>query len=321
MILYLFQKKCYNILYGYVVVAMYLKLFAEVIRVLNGVNQYPCTDEGLPAHPIKDFYLIMYMEKIYGIIYCATNLINYKVYIGRTVNSLKSRISNHYTYARSNKPKDKLYFYKAINKYGENNFEWEIIDKAYNNDELNEKEKYWIKRYKSMNSSYGYNLREGGKGGKLSERTKKKMSDSQKKRTWKHTQAWYDNIHKYLAQRQFSSETLKKMSDSHKGIKMTSINKEKLRQRMLGKQYSLGRHQSEETRRKISVGQKGMPKPKPIDFGEKIRKSRIGFRYTDEQKKELGQAHKNKMTDEIRKHLSEGQKKRWENYYKNNPKN
>jgi len=42
-------------MYGYVVVAMYLKLFAEVIRVLNGVNRYPRIDEGLPAHPIKDF--------------------------------------------------------------------------------------------------------------------------------------------------------------------------------------------------------------------------------------------------------------------------
>ena len=42
-------------MHGYVVVAIYLKLFAEVTRVLNGVNQYPRTDEGLPAHPIKDF--------------------------------------------------------------------------------------------------------------------------------------------------------------------------------------------------------------------------------------------------------------------------
>jgi hypothetical protein len=60
--LYIFRKNVYNILYGYVVVAIYLKLFAEVLRVLNGVNQYPRTDEGLPTHPIKDFYLLNNMK-------------------------------------------------------------------------------------------------------------------------------------------------------------------------------------------------------------------------------------------------------------------
>jgi len=45
-------------MHGYVVVAMYLKLFAEVMRILNGVNRYPRIDEGLPAHPIKDFCLV-----------------------------------------------------------------------------------------------------------------------------------------------------------------------------------------------------------------------------------------------------------------------
>jgi len=38
----------------------------------------------------------------------------------------------------------------AIRKYGKKSFEWEVIDTADNKDELNEKEKYWIKAIKLL---------------------------------------------------------------------------------------------------------------------------------------------------------------------------
>ena len=56
-----------------------------------------------------------------GIIYKATNLINKKVYIGQTVKTLKERIYKHLCEGKC------PHFYRALKKYGKDNFEWEII--------------------------------------------------------------------------------------------------------------------------------------------------------------------------------------------------
>ena len=97
---------------------------------------------------------------MYGIIYKATNLINNKCYIGQTINSLNRRRSSHLLAAR--KEADKLYFHKAIKKYGEDNFQWEIIDQANNKEELNEMERFYISEYSSNDPRYGYNMTSGG---------------------------------------------------------------------------------------------------------------------------------------------------------------
>lgn len=112
------------------------------------------------------------------IIYKATNLINGKIYIGQTTVGLKKRKLRH---LEENK-RDKGIFKKALKKYGDDNFKWEIIDKANNIEELNEKEIFWIKHHKSMYNEYGYNLRIGGSRGTFNEATRKKMSEIGKQR-------------------------------------------------------------------------------------------------------------------------------------------
>lgn len=56
------------------------------------------------------------------------------------------------------------YFYRAIRKYGWNNFEWAIIDDtASSKEELNTLERYYIKQYDSFNNrEKGYNSTSGG---------------------------------------------------------------------------------------------------------------------------------------------------------------
>lgn len=71
------------------------------------------------------------------IIYKATNLKNNKVYIGQTVNKLSTRKQEHIK--RSKYDKYLTYFGKALRKYGEKSFSWEIIDKAFTQEELNKK--------------------------------------------------------------------------------------------------------------------------------------------------------------------------------------
>lgn len=92
------------------------------------------------------------------IIYKATNLINNKVYIGQTKRTLHARIKCHY---KKSKFKN-TYFGSAINKYGINNFKWEIIELCDSVDKLNEREKYWISYYNSTNTEIGYNMTKGG---------------------------------------------------------------------------------------------------------------------------------------------------------------
>ena len=86
------------------------------------------------------------------IIYEIKNKINGKVYIGQhSSNELGS-------YWGSGK-----LINRAIKKYGIENFERIILETCSNKNELNEREKYWIKEKDSINN--GYNLTEGGTGG------------------------------------------------------------------------------------------------------------------------------------------------------------
>lgn len=109
------------------------------------------------------------------IIYKATNTVNNKIYIGQTINTLNYRMKQHFRETkRPNRPN--TYFHNAINKYGEDTFVFEEIDSAETQEELDEKERYWISYYESNNKAKGYNLDEGGRsGGCKSEETKKKI--------------------------------------------------------------------------------------------------------------------------------------------------
>jgi group I intron endonuclease len=111
-------------------------------------------------------------------IYKITNLINGKIYIGQTIQkNPKMRWYGHLADARSNKRKGHLQ--NSLNKYGAENFHWEIIDWANSLEILNLKEKEWLSYFKETTKVY--NLREAG-GNKLhSEQSIEKMRESQKK--------------------------------------------------------------------------------------------------------------------------------------------
>jgi hypothetical protein len=95
---------------------------------------------------------------MYGIIYKVTNKINNKVYIGQTIQTLTERKNKHYYKAKHEDIN--THFINALRKYPKENFIWEIIDKADSQEKLNEKEKYWITYYNSVEK--GYNTKDGG---------------------------------------------------------------------------------------------------------------------------------------------------------------
>ena len=95
------------------------------------------------------------------IIYIVINKINKKVYVGQTINSLPNRKKSHYYEMRTNR--DNNHFHNALRKYGKNQFNWFILKKCENLEELDVWEKFYIKVLNSQNKKYGHNLTDGGK--------------------------------------------------------------------------------------------------------------------------------------------------------------
>lgn len=101
-------------------------------------------------------------------VYKITNKINGKVYIGKT-NNPKKRWNEHKSTSKKVKGhKDFSLIHKAIQKYGDDCFTFEVIKEFKNESQAYNSEKYWIKRHKSYVGDYGhesgYNLTPGGDG-------------------------------------------------------------------------------------------------------------------------------------------------------------
>lgn len=94
-------------------------------------------------------------------IYKIENFINHKVYIGKS-KQIEYRWKQHID--RSKDLQYKTHLYLAIRKYGLENFDFSILEEC-SIEQLNEKEKYWIKFYNSTNPLKGYNNTQGGEGG------------------------------------------------------------------------------------------------------------------------------------------------------------
>lgn len=202
------------------------------------------------------------------IVYKHTNKINGKIYIGITSQKPNKRWQNGYGY------KDNQHFFRAIQKYGWNNFEHEIIYKDLEEEIAANKEQELIKLYNSNNSNFGYNKDNGGKTNKLTEES-------------------IEKIRQWHIGRKLSEETKRKISESHKGISSGENHP------MYGKHHTkeakqkmsdfaksrVGWKHTEETKKKIGEGNKG--KTLSEETRKKISKANTGKKRTEEQKLKL----------------------------------
>lgn len=87
-------------------------------------------------------------------IYKITNILNNKVYIGSSVN-IKYRFYEHLLDLRSNSHINK-HLQSAWNKYGEENFKFEII-RLVSKNILRKAEQFYINKHKALIPKFGYN--------------------------------------------------------------------------------------------------------------------------------------------------------------------
>ncbi len=241
------------------------------------------------------------------IIYKATNIVNGKVYIGKSKKSLNERrkvhertvIRGNYGYVSK--------FYRAMKKYGFKKFIWTIVkDNIQDEKTLSEKEKHYIQKFDSIKN--GYNISVGGEGGDnftnhpLKEEIRSKISRSNKGK--KRSEEFKKHNRERQIGRVFSPETIRKRSRALKGRKLTTEWKEKIRQSLLGRTLP------ESVKKKISESQTG--KIFSEEHKRKIGNGRRGKRHTKETKLMISAKLKGRIiTPEWRKNMQAGQKNRW----------
>lgn len=175
---------------------------------------------------------------------------NGKVYIGRSGN-LKTRQRTGYG--------DTLVG-KAINEFGWESVEQEILAEVNSVEEADILEKHYIQKYKALDFTYGYNMTPGGTGGCAISKYKKPMSAEARKKIG-------ENSKKHLTGRKLSEETRAKISASNKGHIVTESTRKKI------SDANIGRHPSDETRLKLSLNNKaGTPEVRK-KLSESLKKS------------------------------------------------
>ncbi len=159
------------------------------------------------------------MSKTFGYIYQIINIKNKKSYIGFT-NDFEKRMKRHFDdfnkieYLKIRNSK----FYRAIRKYGVNNFVIRIIEQPLIKD-LSRQEKYWIKFFNTCHN--GYNMTNGGNGGDLFTNNPNK-----------------EFIREKFRKKYFSINTRKKMSNAKVGKLKSEETKKRMRISKIGIKFS-----------------------------------------------------------------------------------
>ena len=213
------------------------------------------------------------MNKIYkGIIYKITNKKNGKFYIGSTID--KSRRWEDHKRMLKNNCHNNPHLQNTWNKYSNNDFEFSIIEKVQDKNNLLDREDFYIKYINYYTPKKLYNIARDAKapfqGRKHSKETKVKMSEA----TSGEDHPMYGKHHSEKAKEKMSKsssgknnpnygkhhseETKRKISEAQKGKKLSEEHRQKLSEAKKGENHPMyGKHHSKETKQKISKAEKG----------------------------------------------------------------
>src|SRR6056300_1879275 len=150
---------------------MYKRARKEVLRQMEKTGKLP-KPETLAKYDIKEDELREIMGPK-GIIYKITSPSG-KVYVGQTIRSFEKRMQEH----RDVKSKCSA-VRNAIDKYGDE-MKYEIIEDNVPQEQLDEREIYWISYFNSLRPN-GYNLKTGGRFYKATQEMCDNMRDAKRK--------------------------------------------------------------------------------------------------------------------------------------------
>ena len=211
-------------------------------------------------------------SKPYGIVYCITNTVNGKKYIGQTVGSVTKRWKNHI----SDRTGCRL-LKNAIAKYGVDSFNVQTIGEAACAEALNDLETQLIVENNTRDRALGYNLNPGGRSGKqhpetvakraealrgrpLSEDHCRKLSEAHMGHTRSEQSRLKQSSSMMGAKRPKTKEHIAKIAAANRGQKrgpMTAEHKAKIGAANFGKVHG---PLSVAHREKIAAAQRGVPK-------------------------------------------------------------
>ena len=202
-------------------------------------------------------------------LYKITNIVNQKTYIGQTISPTQRWYAHQ---SASANPKVPLQF--AIKKYGNHNFDFQIIAQCVSQDDANYLETELVKQYNSyIANGKGYNATFGGMNAPKTEEWKQIMSDKMKNIWQNNPDTWKSLIgNRWNEGKKQSKETIKKRVDKYK-----QYYKDKP-----GPTVGRSIH-SEEHKTKLSKAWKGIKnpnygKPLPEKTKEKLRRFDIDTR-------------------------------------------
>jgi len=218
------------------------------------------------------------------IVYKHINKINSKIYIGITSTSVQDRWSNGAGYKTCH------YFNNAIEKYGWDNFEHQIIVDGLQEKQAKQLETELIIKYDSINSKFGYNLTFGGEGNIPGEETRKKLSKALS--GCKNPMFGRSGV--------LAPSYGKRGKDSHMwGKHHTDAAKKKISDANKGENNSnYGKLNSVETRKKISIANSGVNHPNYGKHRSEETRSKIG------RAGELHHAYGTHASEETKKKMS-----------------
>lgn len=221
-----------------------------------------------------------------GIIYCITNTVNGKKYVGKTVQNLEDRWDDHVALARTGR---KIYFMNAIRKYGPDAFEKSILETIEDEELLSDAERKWILELNTTDHMVGYNSTFGGEGFSTGSLNPKVLNP------------------KYGP------------DNPAYGVPKSEEQKEKIRKSLTGllvgeKNPFYGKKHSEETKRRISEVQIGKKRgPCPEEKKQRISQAQKGRTFTEEHKAKLSAAKVGRtLSPEHKEKLKEAQRLRRE---------
>ena len=186
-------------------------------------------------------------------IYKIENLINNKIYVGKSEVSVENRLYEHKKGYKSNQ-----HLQRAIEKYKIDNFSFELLEEC-NKEDCCSRERYWIEKFNCIFPN-GYNYTSGGEnssGFTYSEISKNKMSNSAKDRC--NSDIEHKRLSQIASNREWTAEEKLKVSNTLK-----ERFKDKTKVPMYGKKHS------KETKEKMSKNRKGEKHPM---YGKKLSES------------------------------------------------